>query len=281
MLTDSPERCAALTFVIIGAGPTGLEMAGAVAEIARYTLRHDFRRIDPRDARILMIDAGDRVLGAFHPELSQKAQEQIETMGVEVRLKTVVRSVTETGVQLGEEHIDAHTVIWAAGNEASPVGRASGLEVDRAGRVIVQPDLTVPGHPEVQVLGDMAHISRDGMPLPGVAPVAIQQGKHAAWNIQRMVDGDRPESFEYRERGGMATIGRRAGVADLGFARFGGPLAWYAWLFVHIVFLIGFRNRIVVLFQWFWAYLTFARDARLITGNTVDEREQFLREAHL
>lgn len=278
---NASERAAALTFVIVGAGPTGLEMAGAIAEIARHTLRSDFRRINPGDARLIMIDAGPRVLAAFHPELSESAQREIKQMGVEVRLNTVVRNVTEDGVQAGDEFIAAETVIWAAGNAASPVGRASGMGVDRAGRVLVQSDLTLPGHPELQVLGDLAHFSRDGKPLPGVAPVAIQQGQHAAWNIRRMLDGDSPEVFAYREKGGMATIGRRAGVAEIGRWRFDGALAWYVWLLVHILFLIGFRNRLVVLGQWIWAYFTFARDARLITGNPAAERQHFMQEAHL
>lgn len=278
-MPDSPERRAALTFVIVGAGPTGIEMAGAIAEIARYTLRDNFRHIDPKDARILLMDAAPKVLTAFHPKLSDKAQIQIERMGVEVRLNAKVEDLKPDGVKVGDEFIAAHTIIWAAGNEASPLGRKSGLEVDRAGRVIVNPDLTLPGHPEVQVLGDCANFSHQGgKPLPGVAPVAIQQGRHAAQNIRRAIRGEPMRPFHYRDKGGMATIGRRAGVAEIGRLRFGGVLAWLAWLVVHLLFLIGFRNRIVVLFQWFWAYLTFARDARLITGNTTDQKRQFVEE---
>lgn len=281
MSADSPKRAAALTFVIVGAGPTGLEMAGAIAEIARHTLKNDFRRITPGDARIVLIDSGPRVLPTFSDDLSRKAKEQIAAMGVEVRLNTMVRGVTEAGVRVGDEWLASHTVVWAAGNEASPLGRSSGLAVDRVGRVIVQPDLTLAGHPEVQVLGDLAYFAQDGKPLPGVAPVAIQQGRHAAANILRMIEGKSPLPFRYHDKGTMATIGRRAGVADLGFARFAGVLAWAAWLLVHLIFLIGFRNRLIVFFQWVWAYFTFARDARLITGNTPDRREHFLQEASL
>ncbi len=277
-MPDSPERRAALTFVIVGAGPTGVEMAGAIAEIARHTLRNDFRHIDPRDARILLMDAAPKVLMAFHPELSEKARKQIEEIGVEVRLNAKVENLTPEGVQVGDEFIPSHTVIWAAGNEASQLGRKSGMEVDRAGRVIVNADLSLPGHPEVLVLGDCANFSHQegGKPLPGVAPVAIQQGKHAAENILRAIRGASMEPFHYRDKGGMATIGRRAGVAEIGPFRYGGVLAWLTWLLVHLIFLIGFRNRAIVLFQWFWAYLTFARDARLITGETADQPQRVI-----
>jgi len=279
-IPDSPERRALLTFVIVGAGPTGVEMAGAIAEIARHTLRDNFRHIDPRDARILLLDAVSRVLVTFPKELSKKAQKKLEGMGVEVLLDAKVENVTPEGVQVGPEFIAAHTVLWAAGNQASPLGRNSGLNVDRAGRVLVNADLTVPGHPEVQVLGDCANFShRDGKPLPGVAPVAIQQGQHAARNIRHAVRGEPMHPFHYRNKGSMATIGRRAGVAEIGRWRFNGALAWYAWLLVHLIFLIGFRNRVVVLFQWFWAYLTFARDVRLITGNAADQQQHVIQEA--
>ncbi|MHA3771722.1 NAD(P)/FAD-dependent oxidoreductase [Verrucomicrobiota bacterium sgz303538] len=279
-MAECPERHAALTFVIVGAGPTGLEMAGAIAEIARYTLRNNFRRINPRDARILLLDAAPRVLPTFDPELSEKAKAQVEGMGIEVQLNAKVENVTEQGVQVGDQFIPSHTVIWAAGNEASPLGRKSGLEVDRAGRVIVNPDLTLPGHPEVQVLGDCSNFSHQGgKPLPGVAPVAIQQGQHAAENILAAISGEPLQPFHYHDKGSMATIGRRAGVADIGGFRFGGLLAWLAWLLVHLIFLIGFRNRIFVLFEWAWAYFTFARDVRLITGNTADKQQHIIQEA--
>lgn len=279
-IPDSPERRALLTFVIVGAGPTGVEMAGAIAEIARHTLRDNFRHIDPRDARILLLDAVSRVLVTFPEELSKKAQKKLEGMGVEVLLNAKVENVTPEGVQVSPEFIAAHTVLWAAGNQASPLGRNSGLNVDRAGRVLVNADLTVPGHPEMQVLGDCANFShRDGKPLPGVAPVAIQQGQHAARNIRHAVRGEPMQPFHYHNKGSMATIGRRAGVAEIGRWRFNGALAWYAWLLVHLIFLIGFRNRVVVLFQWFWAYLTFSRDVRLITGNTADRQQHVIQEA--
>lgn len=265
---DSPERRKALTFAIVGAGPTGVELAGAIAEIARHTLPRDFRQMDPTETRIVLIDAADRVFPAFAPELSDLAEKQIRRLGIELILDASVEEVSEGTVRCGDHTIEARTILWAAGNQASAIGKESGMETDRAGRVKVRSDLTLPDHPEVLVLGDCAHFEHDGKPLPALASVALQQGRQAARNVRAMIDGREPEPFHYKDRGVMATIGRHAGVADLKFVKFGGALAWHAWLFVHLFFLIGLRNRIVALAQWFWAYLTFSRHVRLITWDS-------------
>lgn len=282
--TDEAERAAALTFVVVGAGPTGVEMAGSIAEIARVTLVRDFRHINPAQARVILLDATARVLPVYVPELSEKAQSQLEHIGVTVRLQAMVDEITEEGVRLKSgEFIPSHTVIWAAGNAASPLGKSLGVPLDRQGRVIVNPDLTIPGHPEVQVIGDQAHFDPgNGVPLPGLSPVAMQQGKHAARNIGSQILGGWPSRFEYLDKGTMATIGRHAAVADLGFARFSGLLAWLAWLFVHLIFLISFRNKLMVFLNWAYIYLTFGRHVRLITGREwkdVQPPERVLRSA--
>jgi NADH:ubiquinone reductase (H+-translocating) len=271
--TDEAARDAAMTFVIIGGGPTGVEMAGAIAEISRYTLAKDFRQIDPSKARVILIEGTSRLLAAYPPDLSESARKQLVELGVEVRTNARVTDITESGVKLNGEFIPCRVKIWAAGNNASFVGKTLIAPVDRVGRVIVNDNLTIPGHPEVQVIGDLANFSHQtGEPLPGVSPVAMQQGRQAARNILRMIRGEKPRPFRYFDKGSMATIGRNKAVADLKFFHLSGLLAWLAWLFVHIIFLVGFRNRLLVLIQWAWAYLSFDKGARLITRNFQSEQ---------
>lgn len=267
--TDPEARQAAMNFVIIGGGPTGVEMAGAIAEIARETLAKDFRHIDPSKSRVIIVDGGDRLLSGFPEDLSASALRQLEALRVEVRLGVHAENVTEAGVSVGGEFIPSRVKVWAAGNTASFVGKTLGAPVDRAGRVIVQDDLTIPGHPEVQVIGDLANFvsPASGKPLPGVSPVAVQQGRHAALNLVRQIAGGHPQRFHYWDKGSMATIGRNKAVADLNFIHFSGLLAWLAWLFIHVLYLVSFRNRMAVLLQWAWAYVTFNKGARLITRN--------------
>jgi NADH:ubiquinone reductase (H+-translocating) len=267
-ITDDAARRAAMTFVVVGGGPTGVEMAGAIAEIARYTLARDFRHIDPSQARVVLIEGEPRVLAAYPEDLQISAMKQLAELGVEVRTGVHATNLTEAGLNVGEEFIPCRAKIWAAGNNASYVGQSLDAPIDRVGRVIVNNDLTIPGHPEVQVIGDLANFSHQtGKPLPGVSPVAMQQGRHAARNILAMVRGEKPRRFRYWDKGSMATIGRIKAVADLKFVHLSGFPAWLAWLFVHIIFLVGFRNRIVVLLQWAWTYFTFNKGARLITRN--------------
>ena len=271
-ITDEAAKKAAMTFVIIGGGPTGVEMAGAIAEIARYTLAKDFKHIDPSSARVVLVEGDKRVISAFPEDLSAKALQQLKELGVEVHTGVHATNLTEEGLQVGDEFIPCRVKIWAAGNAASFVGKTTGAPVDKAGRVMVNDDLTIPGHREVQVIGDLANFSHDGgKPLPGVSPVAMQQGRHAARNILAMMKGDDPERFRYWDKGSMATIGRNRAVADLHWFHFSGLPAWLAWLFVHIIFLVGFRNRLAVLIQWAWAYVTFNKGARLITRNFQSE----------
>ena len=267
--TDDDEvRRAAMTFVIVGAGPTGVEMAGAVAEIARVTLVKDFRHIDSSQSRVILLDAAPRVLQMLDPELSESARRQLFDIGVEVRPLTLVEKLTEEGVQIkGGEKIAARTIVWAAGNAASPLGASLGVPQDQQGRVIVREDLSIPGHRDVFVIGDQAHFAPGGgAPLPGLSPVAMQQGRHAARNIRILLAGGWTEKFEYFDKGTMATIGRHRAVADAGFMRFSGWLAWLAWLFIHLIFLVGFRSKVMVLLSWAYAYVTYGRGARLITG---------------
>jgi NADH dehydrogenase len=264
---DAAEREALLTFVVVGGGPTGVELAGALAEIARRTIARDFRSIDPTAARVLLLEGGPRVLAAFPEPLSRRAQESLERIGVEVRTRSVVTQVTADAVWLGGEQIRTRTVLWAAGVAASPLNRTLGVALDRSGRVSVEPDLSIPGHPEAFAIGDMS-VVRDtsGTALPGLAPVAMQQGARAADNVLRRLSGRPTRPFRYHDRGTMATIGRAAAVADIRGLRLSGLIAWLAWLLVHITFLIGFRNRLLVLFEWAWAYVSWHRGARLITG---------------
>ena len=264
---DAAEREALLTFVVVGGGPTGVELAGALAEIARRTIARDFRSIDPTAARVLLLEGGPRVLAAFPEPLSRRAQESLERIGVEVRTRSVVTQVTADAVWLGGEQIRTRTVLWAAGVAASPLNRTLGVALDRSGRVSVEPDLSIPKHPEAFAIGDMS-VVRDtsGTALPGLAPVAMQQGARAADNVLRRLSGRPTRPFRYHDRGIMATIGRAAAVADIRGLRLSGLIAWLAWLLVHITFLIGFRNRLLVLFEWAWAYVSWHRGARLITG---------------
>ena len=267
-ISDEPARKAAMTFVIVGGGPTGVEMAGAIAEIARHTLAKDFRHIDPSQARVILVEGEPKVLASFPEDLRESATKQLVDLGVEVRTGIHASNLSEHGLQVGDEFIPCRVKIWAAGNNASHIGHSLGAPIDRVGRVIVNNDLTIPNHPEVQVIGDLANFSHQtGEPLPGVSPVAMQQGRHAARNILAMINGERPRKFWYFDKGSMATIGRNKAVADLKFVHLSGIPAWLAWLFVHVIFLVGFRNRLAVLFQWAWAYFSFNKGARLITRN--------------
>ena len=271
--SDEAARKAAMTFAIVGGGPTGVEMAGAIAEIARYTLAKDFRHIDPSQARVILIEGEPKVLAAYPEDLRDSAMKQLADLGVEVRAGVHATNLSEQGLQVGDEFIPCRVKIWAAGNTASSVGKSLGIPVDRAGRVMVNNDLTIPNHPEVQVIGDLSNFPHQtGEPLPGVSPVAMQQGRHAARNILMMIDGDQPQRFWYFDKGSMATIGRNKAVADLKLVHLTGIPAWLAWLFVHIFFLIGFRNRFMVMFQWAWAYFSFNKGARLITRNFQSEQ---------
>lgn len=264
---DDPARRAAwLTFAIVGAGPTGVELAGTLAEIARHTLHGEFRRADPRQARVLLIEAGPRVLSSFPEALSEKARAQLARLGVEVRTGVPVSDIDDDGVRLGDERIATKTVLWAAGVAASPLARDLGVPLDRAGRVHVDADLSVPGHPEIAVVGDLAHLVCDGRPVPGVAPAAKQMGTHAARNLLARLRGAATTPFRYRDYGNLATIGRMAAVVDLKRLRFSGLLAWWFWLASHVFFLIGFRNRLVVLIDWARAYWSYQRSARIILG---------------
>ena len=267
-IEDEVARKAAMTFAIVGGGPTGVEMAGAIAEIARYTLAKDFKHIDPSDARVILIEGNERVLSGFPEDLSASALRQLKELGVEVFTGARATNLTEEGLEVNGQFIPCRVKIWAAGNNASGLGKCFNVPLDRAGRVLVNDDLTVPDHPEVQVIGDLANFPHQtGQPLPGVSPVAMQQGRHAARNILAMLDGRKPQRFWYWDKGSMATIGRNKAVADLHYMHLTRLPAWLAWLFVHVIFLVGFRNRVAVLLQWAWAYVTFNKGARLITRN--------------
>jgi NADH:ubiquinone reductase (H+-translocating) len=264
---DGAEQQALLTFVVVGGGPTGVELAGALAEISRQTIARDFRVIDPTRARIVLLEGGERVLASFPETLSRRAQDSLQRIGVEVRTRAIVTGITADAVWLGGEQIRARTVLWAAGVAAAPLARTLGVTLDRSGRVPVEPDLSIPGHPDAFAIGDMSlYRTQEGTVLPGLAPVAMQQGTHAADNALRRLDGRPTREFHYRDRGTMATIGRASAVAVVGGVQLSGLPAWLAWLLVHIMFLIGFRNRFLVLFEWAWAYLSWQRGARLITG---------------
>ena len=264
--TDPVRRHAYLTFVIVGGGPTGVEMAGAVAEIRRYALRRDFRHIDPAEATVLLLEGGPRLLPSYPESLSDEAKKELRRLGVEVRTETMVTDIRPGSVSAAGWTIPTQTVIWAAGNTASPVLRCLKAPLDRMGRAIVEPDCTIPGHPEVFVLGDAAAFThQEGGTLPGISPVAIQMGQYAARTIEGDLAGRPRRAFSYWDKGQLAVIGRGRAVADIWKLHFGGFLAWLVWIFVHVFFLIGFRNRVMVLLQWAWSYATYSRGARLIT----------------
>ncbi|HKA89633.1 MAG TPA: NAD(P)/FAD-dependent oxidoreductase, partial [Haliangiales bacterium] len=275
--TDPALRREWLTFVVVGAGPTGVELAGALAEISRHALERDFRTIDPTQARILLVEGQDRVLPTFDARLHPKAARQLERLGVEIMLNLRVTGIDDRGVTLvpaqappggvpGERRIGARTVLWAAGVEASPLARSLGVPLDGVGRVVVTPELTIPGHDEVFVVGDLAALENQGQPVPGVAPAAMQEGRHAAANILRRIRGDAYLPFRYVDKGMLATIGRAAAVGAIGPFRLSGFLAWATWAFIHLLYLVGFRNRVLVFVEWAWYYVTYQRGARLITG---------------
>jgi NADH dehydrogenase len=255
-----------LNFVVVGAGPTGVELAGAISDIAGRHLMKEFRAIDPRQSRIILLEGGPRVLPVYPEDLSASAERQLKEMGVEVRTNAMVTNIEAGLVSVGNEKIPASVILWGAGVSASPLGGMLGVPTDKAGRVIVERDLTVPGHPEVFVTGDLASAKRsNGQPVPGVAPAAIQMGKFTARQIKRAIEAQPRETFEYLDKGSLATIGRSRAVADLGKLHISGYFAWLAWLFIHLLFLIGFRNRLFVMIEWAWAYLTYNHSARLIT----------------
>ena len=263
---DTDTRRALLSFAIVGGGPTGVELAGTLAEIARHTLEREFRRIDPRSARVLLLEAGPRILAGFPAALSEKARRQLQALGVEVRTGVPVGAIDADGVLLGTERISARTVLWAAGVAASPLARTLGVPLDRAGRVPVAVDLSVPGAANVFVAGDLASVQHDGKPVPGVAPAAKQMGSHVAAVIRARIAGTPGAAFRYRDFGNLATIGRMAAVVHLGRLKLSGALAWWFWLTAHIFFLIGFRNRLAVMLDWTWSYWSYQRAARIILG---------------
>ena len=266
---DPAKRKSLLTFVIVGGGPTGVELAGAIAEIARQVMVDDFRAINPKDTRVILVEAGPRILSTFPEELSKKAEKSLQGLGVWVWTGIAVDDVQSDHVTLNNgKRVETRTTLWAAGVEASPLGKMLGVETDRAGRVPVEPNLTVTGLPNVFVIGDLASFpGKNGRPLPGVAPVALQQGRHTGKNVLRAIAGKPLEPFEYFDKGNLATIGRASAIADLGFVRLSGLIAWLAWLFIHVLYLVGFRNRIVVTLNWAWAYIRMQRGARLIYGD--------------
>jgi NADH dehydrogenase len=262
------QKVIPLQFVVVGGGPTGVELAGTLAEIAHHAMNHEFRNIDPRQSRILLIEGGPRVLPAYSEALSRKAEDQLRHLGVDVRTSSMVTGVDPGAVWIGHEKILSPVVLWAAGVAASPLGQKLGVPIDRAGRVFVRPDLSIPGHPNVFVIGDLAALKdENGKLLPGVAPVAMQQGGWVAQTIARDLENQPRRDFRYHDKGSLATIGRAAAVAQIGKFELSGYFAWLAWLFIHILFLIGFRNRLLVMIQWAWSYLTYERGARLITGS--------------
>jgi NADH dehydrogenase len=259
------EQKAFLTFVVIGGGATGVELSGALTEIARRTMTKNFRHFDPKDARVVLIEGGKRLLPAFAPELSHHVLEDLRHLGVDVRLETLADCIDEHGVRLKTgERIEARTVLWAAGVGGAPVAKSLGVPLDRMGRVPVTRRLQIPGHERVYVIGDLAALEQDSEPLPGVAQVALQMGRHAAENIELELANEAPKEFRYHDKGSMATIGRSRAIAQIGHVRLTGFIAWCAWLFVHVLALVGFRNRVAVLFEWAYAYVTFQRSARII-----------------
>jgi NADH dehydrogenase len=270
-IDDPEERAAWLTFVIVGGGPTGTELAGMLPTIARHALVRDFRHIDPASARVILVEGGPRILATYADELSEHARRDLANLGVDVRTGTLVSEIGPHHVVVGGERIHAHTVLWAAGNAASPLGRQLTSRIDRAGRVEVEPDLSVPEHRELFVIGDLAATTTRGKPVPGVAPAAMQMGAHAAKNIRRDLEQRDRVPFAYRNKGDLATIGRYRAIADFGRLRVAGGLAWWFWLFLHIMYLAGFRNRVSVLVEWAYSYFTYERGARLITARDAIE----------
>jgi len=270
-MTDA-ERDAWLTFVIVGAGPTGTELAGMIPTVAKHLLPAEYRRIAKADVRVILLEGGRRVLPAYPDDLSDHARHDLENLGVDVRTGALVTNIEPGAVHVGDEVIHTRTVIWAAGNAASPLGKTLGAEVDRVGRVLVAPDLSVPGHPEIFAIGDMAAVTTNGKPVPGVAPAAMQMGRHTAKNIQRDLQRRARLPFVYRNKGDLATIGRHRAVADFGRLKLTGFIAWWFWLFVHIMYLAGFRNRLSVLIEWAYSYFTYERGARLITLPKEEQR---------
>ena len=269
---DTTKRATWLTFVVIGGGATGVELAGSFAEIARHTLRGEFRRFDPRNARVMLVEGGERVLPAYPAALSERARRQLERLGVTVWPGRTVTGIDADGVSIGSDRLTAKTVIWAAGVAASPLGASLGVPMDRAGRVIVEEDLTVPGHPEVAVIGDLAALPWHSPPVPGIAPAAKQMGRLSALNVLNSIEGRKTRPFQYQDVGMLATIGRNSAVAVLGRLHLSGYPAWLLWLLAHIYFLIGFRNRLVVLMDWASAYWSFQRYARVVTGIDTDKK---------
>lgn len=267
---NAARRQALLTFVVVGGGPTGVELAGAIAEISTQVMREDFRSIDPSDAQVILVEGSKRILEAFPEDLAAKATKSLQDLGCWVWTGRHVSDIAEDHVLVGDRRINAYTVLWAAGVQASPLGKKLGVDTDRGGRVVVNQDLTVPGHPEIFVIGDLAKFTEDGKSLPGIAPVAMQQGRHAAANVRRAVAGQALLPFHYFDKGNLATIGRARAIAQIGRLKLTGLVAWLAWLFVHVLYLIGFRNRAVVILNWAWAYVRLQRGARLIYGDVTN-----------
>ena len=276
---DPARRAAWLNFAIVGGGPTGVELAGTLAEIARHTLTNEFRNINPSDAHVRLVEAGPRVLSSFPEDLSEKARRQLRKLGVEVSTGSPVTHIDESGYRLGDEFVAARTVVWAAGVAASPLARSLGVPLDRAGRVQVESDLSVPGYPQIFVAGDLASVRQDGKPVPGVAPAAKQMGRHVADAIRARLQGKRAPGFHYKDYGNLATIGRMAAIVHFGKLKLSGLLAWWFWLGAHVFFLIGFRNRLVVLLNWAWAYWSYQRAARIILGRDEDDQLRSTRQA--
>jgi NADH:ubiquinone reductase (H+-translocating) len=264
---DLVKREELMTFVVVGGGPTGVELAGAISELARYALKRDFRNINPRDAKVILLEGGARILPSFAEDLSASAERQLSDLGVQVRVNSIVKNIEEARVFLTDETIHASTIIWGAGIQASTIANKINTPRDRAGRLILEPDLTLPNHKNVFAIGDTTNFTHQtGKPLPGVSPVAIQMGSCAAENILHAMKGEAYKTFSYFDKGSMATIGRHAAIAEMGKIHLSGFIAWVAWLFIHLIFLIGFRNRAAALFNWVWSYFTYQRGARLITG---------------
>ncbi|HYM86787.1 MAG TPA: NAD(P)/FAD-dependent oxidoreductase [Pseudoxanthomonas sp.] len=277
--SDLAKRAAWLSFAIVGGGPTGVELAGTLAEIARHTLVNEFRNINPSEARVRLIEAGPRVLSSFPEDLSEKARKQLQKLGVEVSTGKAVTDINEAGYRLGDEFIAARTVVWAAGVAASPLAKSLDVPLDRAGRLLVLPDLSVPGYSNIFVAGDLASVQHDGKPVPGVAPAAKQMGRHVANAIRARLQGKSVPHFAYKDYGNLATIGRMAAIVHFGRLKLSGVLAWWFWLAAHVFFLIGFRNRLVVLLNWAWAYWSYQRGARIILGRDDDDQPRSTRQA--